>query len=174
MVDLVETQDFIDGHIKAILDEAPKRAAMNDILLPNRLREDSKKAIEENIVQLKERNEELRPFVQYLKEKISDITAKTRICAVYLLLAEVCINWESIFGLAALGASTQLMNVLRSISESLTLVKYFALLPNDQDKHLLDWFNGAIVTPGEEGGPRDTISIFFQNSQDVEIQKIDF
>ena len=174
MAELIETQEFIDGHIKAILDAAPKRAAMNDVLLPNRLREGSKKSIQKTIEQLKKRNDELRPFVQHLKEKIPDITAKTRICATYLLLAEVSISWEGIFALAERGMSTQLMNVLRSINESLSLVKYFALLPNDQDSHLIDWFNGTIVTPGEEGGPRDTIANFFQNSQDAEVRKVDF
>lgn len=88
---------------------------------------------------------ELLPFVKELRSQIADITEETHICAVYLLLAHACQDWNSLFNLARIGDYGS-FSFIRLIKESIAQSDLIVLDSRTNERKNIDkWFKGEII-----------------------------
>lgn len=160
------TKEVIESNRKAIKSENPKIALKNN---PNLLEEEQKISeieIKNILGSTINQYNDLVPFIKRLGDRVFDITEETHFCAVYLLLCQTIIYWESLFLLAKNGNSSAMQLTLRTIKESLTLAELFSFeFANLENKHLKKWFSGEIIP---HGAYRERIKDFFAENSEEE------
>ncbi len=83
----------------------------------------------------------------HIKPFVPDITEKSRTAAAYLLINSAISKLSAIFELQKGGFHHEIIELDRSIDEALGLISLF--LTADNDKKLMKWFDGSIITNGE-------------------------
>ncbi len=138
---------LINSNRQKIKAPEAKQALKNNLNLLKTIKERDIKIIIKLLQRLQNQNNELSPFVKDLKNKISDITAETHLCATYLLLCYVLQTWQSIYLLAKNGFYSQVLILIRVIKESLMLCDNFILEYKNNNKESLNkWFSGVIIS----------------------------
>lgn len=85
-------------------------------------------------------------FLPKIKKHINNITDKTLVNAVYLLMCHILESWKLVFILAEKNFSFEMVVIFRNMSEATDLIKTFVL--SDTEHKLLDkWFSGKNVMP---------------------------
>ena len=140
----MDIKGTIDGYLATIRDQRNKKAVIEDILLPGRIKNQDQRLISIQINELSEIYNATLPYIKKIKEHVEDITEKSKICATYLLLGHIFNNWKAIFVLAENGMNIQMMNIVRSIKESLAIIDLI-ILDKESDEILSKWFRGEII-----------------------------
>jgi len=120
-----------------------KKYLNQDILYPDKQKRKDIVNIQEEIDKLKFIHCQIRCKIKKIKNLIPDITDQSTLCAVYLIYGKILQTWEAIFFLASKGYDFNTMELTRSISENLGLIKTFHL--DKKQKHLKQWFQGKII-----------------------------
>jgi hypothetical protein len=122
---------------------------------------------------LKARHQELSSYVRLLKDHISDVTDKSLLAAVYLLLSYNLHIWESLFILAPKGQYSAILTLIRMLKEISMLAQHFVLEERQGKRIDLDrWFSGEFVN---HSAGRESFSIFAKEDgayPDLDVKKL--
>ncbi|MCD6149681.1 hypothetical protein J7J13_02755 [bacterium] len=140
-------REVIESNKVAIKSNRPKIALKNNPELLNNEQEVVELEIEKILNVIKKHHTELIPFITRLNNRVQDITEETHFCAVYLLLCQTIIYWDSLFLLAENGNSSAMQLSTRTIKEALALAQLFSFeFANKEDGNLKKWFSGKIIS----------------------------
>ncbi len=93
---------------------------------------------------LKDVHESLKTYVLRVKDHTADVLDQTRFGASYLLFCHVMQTWQAVFLLARNGFHYEVMELLRSISESHDLIFLF-MSKGEEGGYLQRWFAGEVI-----------------------------
>jgi hypothetical protein len=111
---------------------------------PNQEREENRKSVLQKIQELEGFFDLVSPFITNIKSYISKTMDQNRITACYFLFGKTSQSFHAIFLLAREGYSYEVMEILRGITESLSLVHIF-LDEEEDSSNLKKWFSGQII-----------------------------
>jgi hypothetical protein len=169
-----QIQDVIAANKKAIKEPDPKAALIGNPDLLLLIQKQDRVGIELLISRLKEYQEELLPFVLKIKERVSDITEDTHICAIYLLSCHVFENWKAFFILAQEGKSSVAGSSIRMIKEGIMQIQLFALDYSQGNRTNLDkWLSGEIIPHARGREAIEAKLSKFNPIQDLDGKKLD-
>lgn len=134
---------LIQERIAKLKTHEAKKYFKQDVLYPNKQKRKDIANIQEEISKLKLIHRQIRCRIKKIKNLIPDITDQSTLCAVYLIYGKILQTWEAIFFLALRGYNFDIMELTRSISENLGLIKTFHL--DKEQEHLKQWFRGKII-----------------------------
>lgn len=138
-----KVSDLINERINKLKNHIGKDHFKKDLI---NLEEEKAKDLEEiqkKITGFQTIHSQVKTHIKRLRELVPDITEQTVLCAVYLIYGKVLQTWEAIFLLSSKGYNFEIMELTRSISEDIDLIKVFYLDKNQ--KHLKKWFEGSII-----------------------------
>jgi len=138
-----EMKKFIEDRVALIKKGDAKRHMYVNMFYPEQTKKKDAAFIKEEIDKIKSIHSKTLPYIKKLRELINDITERTEICAIYLIYGKIIQAFDSIFLLSAEGFNFEVMELCRSINESLDLIKLFHLDVSHQ--YLNDWFDGKII-----------------------------
>lgn len=143
----MKIKDEVGDRIKAKLDLLKTRVehkkVISDVLLPSRGKERAHQVVGKYADNLEKRIKVLEPLIRSMKSHIDYIGDPDKFVAAYLLVGKVYTSLKAIALLAKEGYSFQIVEIVRSSMESLSLVALF--LEDGQEKLLERWFGGEII-----------------------------
>lgn len=111
---------------------------------PEESRKKDKVIIDQKVNELKETYDEIVPSIYKMREYIPDVLAQDRMTACYLIFGKIYQSWQAVFLLARDGFHYEVMELLRSISESTDLFFLF-MIEEDDNVDVSKWFTGEII-----------------------------
>src|SRR5680860_204979 len=109
-----------------------------------RLKED-KKYITAEVEKLESILNEVAPFIFKIHERIPNVLDQNKLTASYFIFGKMFQSWQALFLLAREGFHYEIMELLRSITESADLI-FFFMRCDDSNPDLKKWFMGEIVS----------------------------
>jgi hypothetical protein len=111
---------------------------------PNQEREENRKSVSQKAQEVAGLFDLIFPFITHIRSYISKTTDQNRMTACYFLFGKTSQSFRAIFLLAREGYSYEVMEILRGIAESLSLVHLF-LDEEENSSNLKKWFSGQII-----------------------------
>lgn len=134
---------------------------------PNQEREENRKSVLQKVQELEGLFDLIFPFITNIRLYISKATDQNKITACYFLFGKTSQSFRAIFLLAREGYPYEVMEILRGITESLSLVHLF-LDEEENSSNLKKWFSGQIIENSVARAAHD--KFLNQESPDIESQ----
>lgn len=147
----MKIKDEVGSRIKEKLDSLKTRNGhkklISDMMFPSKQKELDRTIVNGYADDLDTRIKQLEPLIRSLRSHIDYIGDPDKFVAAYLLIGKSFISLKSIAVLVRIGFSYQIIELVRSSMESLTLMAAF--LEDGQEKLIEQWFNGKIIGNGK-------------------------
>ena len=143
----MKLRDGVGDRIKEKLDLLKSRVAHNkllsDLLFPSKEREKARQIVGCYADVLEKKITELEPLMRSMCSHIDYIGDPDKFVAAYLLIGKSFTSLKAVTVLVRQGYSYQIVEIVRSSMESLSLAALF--LEEGQEKLLEQWFGGEII-----------------------------
>ena len=143
----MKLRDDVEKRIKEKIDKLKTRNGhrklISDILYPSKQRDADKKVAAQFADQLDKKIVDLEVLIKPLKSHIDYIGDPDKFVAAYLLIGKAYTSLRSISAIVRLGYSFQIVELVRSSMESLSLAALF--LEDGQERLVEKWFKGEII-----------------------------
>ena len=138
-----EIKKLIEDRVYKLKTHIGKNYLKQNLLYPEQQKNNDLVQIQKEVIRLQAVHSQIKDRIKKFKEFIPDITEQTVFCAVYLVYGKILQTWEAIFLLSLRGYNFDVMELTRSISENIDLIKVFHL--DKDEKYLKQWFEGNII-----------------------------
>ncbi len=139
-----EVSDRIKEKIKLLKSRKAHKKVISDVLYPSRQKEKNRRIAESYADDLDKKIKVINPLIRSLRSHIDYIGDSDKFVASYLLIGKAYTSLKAVSILVRQGFSFQIVEIVRSSIESLSLVALF--LEEGQEKLLEQWFNGGIIS----------------------------
>jgi hypothetical protein len=140
-----ETEALIASLLAKYIGQRPfvRAIVVRDPAWPNREREVNHATVRREVGSIQHRFEkQIFPLLRATKKHVPDVLAQDERAACYFLLGKIAGNWRAVFLLAQHGMYYEMMELMRSIKESVSLSHHFL---RGHPDHLRKWFSGKII-----------------------------